>query len=102
MELPEKFENYFDFVLIDPPFITLEVWSKYAATTKHIIQKDDEGKITGKILCCSIVENDKMLDELLGLSACMYKPSIPNLIYQYNFYSNYEDEILGSVNEEIG
>ena len=32
----------------------------------------------------------------------MYKPSIPNLIYQYCFYCNYEDENIDQVNEEIG
>jgi len=53
--------------LIDPPFITLEVWSNYAETAKLLAQKNDEGKITGKILGCSIIENDKMLKELLDL-----------------------------------
>jgi hypothetical protein len=24
--IPENLNNFFDFVLIDPPFITLEVW----------------------------------------------------------------------------
>jgi hypothetical protein len=24
--IPEKFHNYFDFVLADPPFITQDVW----------------------------------------------------------------------------
>ena len=27
-KFPEKFENYFDFILVDPPFITEDVWSK--------------------------------------------------------------------------
>lgn len=27
-DIPEKFNNYFDYILIDPPFITQEVWDK--------------------------------------------------------------------------
>ncbi len=27
-EIPEKFFKFFDYVLIDPPFITHEVWEK--------------------------------------------------------------------------
>ena len=37
--IPEKYHNYFDFVLADPPFITLEVWQKYAEAIRKIIKK---------------------------------------------------------------
>jgi hypothetical protein len=69
-----------------------------------LITKDpgDPTKAAGKFLLCSIPENEKMLNDLLGVSIRLYKPSIPNLVYQYNFYSNYESEALGKVNEEIG
>lgn len=30
LELNEELKNKFDILLIDPPFITEEVWSKYA------------------------------------------------------------------------
>jgi hypothetical protein len=50
----------------------------------------------------SIDENADMLKELLNVQKRTYRPSIPNLVYQYSFYSNYEDEKLLQVNEEIG
>ena len=33
MSIPEHLWHAFDLVLIDPPFITSEVWSKYAEAT---------------------------------------------------------------------
>ena len=27
----------------------------------------------------------------MGVTKKVYQPSIPNLVYQYNLYSNYED-----------
>ena len=29
-DIPEEFHNKFDLIVIDPPFITREVWEKYA------------------------------------------------------------------------
>ncbi len=66
-EVDEELKGTFDFILIDPPFITREVWSKYAETAKLLVQRDEEDKVTGKILGCSIIENDKMLKELVDL-----------------------------------
>ena len=80
-DIPSNLINYFDFVLIDPPFITEEVWSKYADAAKKIITKDESGLITGKFLGSSIVENKEMLERLLDLQPKNFKPSIPNLIY---------------------
>jgi hypothetical protein len=89
--------------LIDPPFITEEVWSKYAISIKALIKKNDKGEIDGKILLSSIDENEKMLNSLgLGVVKRSYRPSIPNLVYQYSFFSNYESEPLKQVNPEIG
>jgi len=66
-----------------------------------IIKKNESKKITGKILGSSILENSKMLDELLELKTRDYKPSIPNLAYQYNFFSNYIADDLNQKNSEI-
>jgi hypothetical protein len=41
-------------VLADPPFITTEVWQKYAIAINKIIKKDEEGKVIGKILLSTI------------------------------------------------
>ena len=51
------YNNIFDFVLADPPFITEEVWQKYAVAIKKLIKKDQDGKIIGNILLSTIDEN---------------------------------------------
>jgi hypothetical protein len=42
-----------------------------------------------------------MLVGLLGVEKKKFKPSIPNLVYQYCLFANYEDEHLNALNEEI-
>mgnify|MGYP001039541332 CR=1 FL=1 len=101
-EIPEKFNDFFDLVLIDPPFITLDVWSKYAQTALKIVKKDQEGKVAGKFLGSSIDENAEMLKGLLNVEKRTFRPLIPNLVYQYSFFSNYESPALDQVNTEIG
>lgn len=48
--------------VIDPPFITREVWEKYAATAKFLLC---EG---GRLICTTIRENADMMHELLQAS----------------------------------
>jgi hypothetical protein len=100
-KLIPEYENKFDFILIDPPFIDKEPWSKFAEFAIRISKKDDEGKPNVKFLCSSIAENKEMLKNLINVDIKLFQPSIPNLIYQYNFYSNYEDEELNKLNNEI-
>jgi hypothetical protein len=103
-EVAKEYENIFDFIVIDPPFITEQVWSKYADFAKVISKKSDKNEECApiaKILASSIAENKNMLKSLLDLDIKPYQPSIPHLVYQYNFYSNYEDEELQTLNTEI-
>ncbi len=55
--IPKKYHGYFDFVLAVPPFITEEVWKKYAEAINIVMKKDEEGKIDGKVLLSTIDEN---------------------------------------------
>ncbi len=67
-----------------------------------MIKKSEDGsEIAGKILLCSIAENEQMLKELLNVKKKAFKPSIPNLVYQYNFYSNFDAKELDEKNPEI-
>lgn len=91
----KEFNNYFDMVVIDPPFVTKEAWEKFSNFTKMIIKEN------GYILTCSLYENSEMLNSLLGLKIRNFQPSIPHLVYQYNFYSNYEDCDLNEKNNEL-
>ena len=58
-------------------------------------------KEDGKLLVSTISENERMLEELLGVKKQIFQPSIPNLVYQYAFYANYESQTLNYINQEI-
>ncbi|CDW78226.1 UNKNOWN [Stylonychia lemnae] len=94
-DISKEFEKYFDMVVIDPPFITREVWEKYSEAAKFLV------KDGGKILLSTIDENEPFIMELLGASKRAFRPSIPNLVYQYSLYSNYDSEGLNNKNPEI-
>ena len=85
----------FDFIVIDPPFITEEAWSKFAAFGKYLANEKC------KFLVTSIAENADNLKKFLGVDMKEIKPSIPHLVYQYNFFANYDDEELNKKNPEI-
>eukprot|EP00743_Colponemidia_sp_Colp-15_P009033 GILK01009858.1.p1 GENE.GILK01009858.1~~GILK01009858.1.p1 ORF type:complete len:189 (+),score=22.47 GILK01009858.1:23-568(+) len=94
-DIPVAVQHTFDFVLIDPPFITRDVWEKYAITARLLLK---EG---GKILISTIQENEVMMKELLSVTKRAFQPSIPNLVYQYSLFSNYESDALSMANPEI-
>ena len=98
-----NYDNSFDFILVDPPFINEEAWTKYSNFIKKIAKKreDDYTVLDCKILTCSIAENQEILFSLLNLKLRTFQPSIPHLVYQYNFYTNYEDDEFNKKNEEI-
>ena len=58
-ELPESMKGDFDMAVIDPPFITREVWEKYTVAAKYLL------KDGGKILGSTIDENKEFMAELL-------------------------------------
>ena len=47
-------------VVIDPPFITREVWEKYAAAAKRLLRPD------GIVLGSTIDENAEWMGEVIG------------------------------------
>ena len=94
-EIPKEFHNQFDIAIIDPPFITREVWEKYAVAAKMLLKPD------GHILGSTIDENEEMIKELTGASRKQFRPSIPNLVYQYSLYATFDSEGLNSKNPEI-
>lgn len=91
-------------MLIDPPFITREVWAKYALAARYLAKEDHSGRSVVsaapdgpreddppacKFLCTTIFENREFMREFLDLRPAMFRPSIPNLVYQYCCYVNY-------------
>ena len=42
-----------------------------------------------------------MIKELVGADKKAFRPSIPNLVYQYSLYATYDSEGLNNKNPEI-
>ena len=93
--VPDDCKGAFSLVVIDPPFITREVWAQYARTARLLLAPG------GRLLCTTIAENAPMMAELLDVRPTAFLPSIPHLVYQYNVYANYESERLACPNDEI-
>ena len=55
----------------------------------------------GKLLLSTIPEHEGYLHVLLGCAQPRFRPSIPNLIYQYSLYVNYPSAPLSKLNPEI-
>lgn len=94
--LPAELLGKCDIVVIDPPFITHEVWRKYAESTTLLLPSTG-----GKVLGTTIIENAPLLEELLTLRPTAFLPSIPNLVYQYNLYTTYPSSVFAIANPEI-
>jgi 16S rRNA G966 N2-methylase RsmD len=91
----DELKGTFDMVIIDPPFITREVWEKYAETAKHLL------KPGGAVMGSTIQENATLMKELLDVEPRAFMPSIPTLVYQYYLYTSYESKHLAEKNPEI-
>ena len=94
-ELPAELHGTFHMVVIDPPFITREVWEKYTQAARILLKPD------GIVLGSTIDENEAFMKELLNCKRQAFRPSIPNLVYQYSLYASYESEGLNTPNPEI-
>lgn len=101
--VPESLLGACDMVVVDPPFITRDVWEKYATTSKLLLKKgtSESGEPCGKVILTTVFENADMLNELLGAKPTAFLPSIPHLVYQYNLYTNYPSPVFSKPNPEI-
>ena len=96
--IPEDLRGSFDMCVVDPPFITEDVWRKYADAVKLCLRPG------GKVMCTTVAENEALLDGLFGgIRHVKFMPSIPNLPYQYRLFLNYEPRSpgLNEWNDEI-
>eukprot|EP00470_Lotharella_oceanica_P012297 CAMPEP_0170190368 /NCGR_PEP_ID=MMETSP0040_2-20121228/49205_1 /TAXON_ID=641309 /ORGANISM="Lotharella oceanica, Strain CCMP622" /LENGTH=161 /DNA_ID=CAMNT_0010438207 /DNA_START=78 /DNA_END=563 /DNA_ORIENTATION=+ len=100
-KIPKELHHQFDYVVIDPPFVVEKVLALYAQAAEMLLPEKKEGTHSGKILISTLVENAEMVKKLYGVAPCKFQPSIPKLVYQYNFYTNYAATQLGEKNPEI-
>jgi hypothetical protein len=96
--IPADLRGSFDLCVVDPPFITEDVWRKYAEAVRLCLRPG------GKVMCTTVAENEGLLDSLFGgVKPVRFMPSIPNLPYQYRLFLNYEPRSQGlhQWNDEI-
>lgn len=91
-----ELKGTFDMVIIDPPFITREVWEKYTETARFLLKPNG-----GAVMASTIQENAPFMKELLGVEPQVFMPSIPTLVYQYYLYASYDSKHLKEKNPEI-
>ncbi|KAG7399822.1 EEF1A lysine methyltransferase 1 [Phytophthora boehmeriae] len=107
-ELPEKFHHFFDYVLMDPPYLNANCMGKFAATMRWL-SKDVEA-VPG--------QNDRILNPCTFITARMLRKNIyadlgfkPSGFYptfesklsnQFLTYTNYSSERFGENKEEFG
>ena len=94
--LPAELQGAFAMVVIDPPYITREVWAQYVKTARWLLHGDG-----GLVLLTTVVENAPFLHNALGVTPNVFLPSIPELPYQYAVYSNFEAAALQLRNAEV-
>eukprot|EP00307_Rebecca_sp_RCC1486_P014170 CAMPEP_0119414672 /NCGR_PEP_ID=MMETSP1335-20130426/7117_1 /TAXON_ID=259385 /ORGANISM="Chrysoculter rhomboideus, Strain RCC1486" /LENGTH=316 /DNA_ID=CAMNT_0007439559 /DNA_START=21 /DNA_END=973 /DNA_ORIENTATION=- len=94
--LPDELKGAFHAVVIDPPFITRDVWEKYARVARWLLAPEG-----GLIVASTVIENAPMMSELLDVRPNVYLPSIPHLPYQYALYTNFDAPELATPNAEI-
>uniref|UniRef100_A0A7S2MJD6 Protein-lysine N-methyltransferase n=1 Tax=Helicotheca tamesis TaxID=374047 RepID=A0A7S2MJD6_9STRA len=92
----------FDMVVIDPPFIAEEVWSKYTETATFLLKGDPkESSSASLVIGTTVQENAPFMEKLLGVKPAKFLPSIPNLVYQYSVFTNFTSTVLSNANPEI-
>ena len=102
--LPPHLAGAFDAVVIDPPFITADVWAAAARCARALLGADGEaGDLAGgQIIATTVRENAALLAQLLAARRVAFRPSIPHLVYQYDaFVSGFEPQVLCARNAEV-
>lgn len=116
-QIPIQHLGQYDYVVVDPPFITEDVWSAYMLTVKLLLVPSGEdgaavgpagvcrpslGK--GKVLFTTVLENHPMLEHHLQgpLYIPRFRPLVHYLTYQYVCFTNYVATRLNErINDEV-
>ena len=93
--VPDVLRGGFRCAVIDPPFITADVWKKYAETARILLRPG------GLVVLTTVIENAPLLADLFGVRPRVWLPSIPNLPYQYAAYTNFDAPRLSKPNPEV-
>jgi len=120
-KIPEEHWHKFDFVVIDPPSVRDDVLALYARAARILLPKAEQTNTcqlcwfgrqkpkpigvkppSSKILISSLAgdSHSKLMHSLFGAKPCVFLPTIPNLIYQYHLYTNYDSVRLSQPNPD--
>lgn len=94
--ISQSMRGTYTMIIVDPPFVTRDVWERYSETIQALKSED-----VCQVMCTTIAENESMMRELMDLSPVVFRPNIPNLVYLYKVYTNFESSILNQLNTEI-
>lgn len=89
LDVKEAIRGTFDMVVIDPPFITHDCWEKYKETVSLLLTDKD-----GLVMATTVTENEKLMNTLFGAEPNVFRPDIPNLVYRYKLYTNFDSKVL--------
>jgi len=107
----DEMRGTFDMCVIDPPFITKDVWAKYATAAQLCLRGPSSSSSSlddghgggrgGKVMCTTVAENETLLNALFGggIRSVKFMPSIPHLPYQYRLFVNFEPTTSSSLND---
>lgn len=91
-----KLHGVFSSIVIDPPFITESVWESYKITAALLGANEKT-----HIICTTVEQNAALMERLFNCKATRFQPSIPQLVYQYNTYANFQSACLSTINPEL-
>mmetsp|Transcript_23818 Transcript_23818/g.31000 ORF Transcript_23818/g.31000 Transcript_23818/m.31000 type:complete len:218 (-) Transcript_23818:486-1139(-) len=105
--IESSMRHSFDCCVIDPPFITKDVWQRYAMAARTALVRKG-----GKLILTTVAENEAMLCSVFGtdlaanLRRTEFMPAMHRSVlpYQYSLFVNYKlasNSILNSWNTEI-
>ncbi|XP_076466132.1 EEF1A lysine methyltransferase 1-like [Babylonia areolata] len=87
LRLPEEFQNSFDLVLVDPPFLSEECLCKTAVTVRHLM-KD-------KVLLCTGAVMTEVAERVLGVKPTPFLPRhTKQLQNEFRCFTNYNTVLL--------
>jgi len=89
LELPENLKNRFNYVILDPPFLSEECFCKASETALFLAAKNAKIVVNTGAILTGLIYNK------LGLKECEFRPHhARNLSNEFRCFSNYESNLF--------
>ena len=81
-----------DYVIVDPPFLSLECWTRVSQTVKKVLKEN------GKILVCTGMIMQELIFKELGCTPTGFEPRHKNgLSNEFGCFANYPSLLNASI-----